>query len=182
MDTNEGAKRNDNPKGRQAASEFQTRVELRPPSSTTFTTPLPLFYLKVMSEPSKAIDVEAMDPARRRLYEQVLTQKANLKRELQLTLSSLFVTVLQSPEGKLASAEDYRQKKSVLRALAAEIEMFKPGMLQLFGEDSDAYRHLLLEEQLASARLTDVMILCLLSSKLFWLVILSPFLLWFLFW
>ncbi|PBK64225.1 hypothetical protein ARMSODRAFT_962409 [Armillaria solidipes] len=137
-----------------------------------------------MSEPRKAIDplVEAMDPARRKLYEQVLTQKANLKRELQLTLPSLFVNVLQSAEGKLASAEDCRQKESVLRALAAEIEVFKPGMRQLFGEDSDAYKHLLLEEKLVTHRLTDVMIFCLLSSKLFWLVILSPFLLWFLFW
>ncbi|SJL11712.1 uncharacterized protein ARMOST_15120 [Armillaria ostoyae] len=155
---NEGAKRIAQ---KEAASEFQTRLELRPPPSstfvyttTTFTTPLPLFHLKLMSEPSKAIDplVEAMDPAHRRLYEQVLTQKANLKRELQLTLSSLFVNVLQSAEGKLAMTEDCRQKESVLRALAAEIERFKPGMLQLFGEDSDAYRHLLLEEQLASHR------------------------------
>ncbi|PBK89413.1 hypothetical protein ARMGADRAFT_1015561 [Armillaria gallica] len=75
---------------------------------------------------------------------------------------SLFVTVLQSAEGKLASAEDYQQKKSVLCALVAEIEMFKLGMLQLFGKDSNAYRHLLLEEQLASDWLTDVMILHLL--------------------
>ncbi len=95
-----------------------------------------------MSEPGKVTDVEAMDPARCRLYEQVqvLTQKANLKRELQLSLSSLFVTVLQSAEGELASAEDYRQKKSILRALATEIEMFKPVMLQLFGEDSGTFR------------------------------------------
>ncbi len=163
--------------GRQTASEFQTRLELRPPSSTivctttTFTSPLPFFYLKAMSKSSQTMDplIDMMDPAHRRLYEEVVNKKADLQRQLQLSLSSLFLDLLQSTEVELARCKDYQRKETLLRELVAEIEGFKPGMRQIFGEDSGAfcrrfvlaqyidfilvaYSHLLLEEKLASHR------------------------------
>ncbi|SJL18981.1 uncharacterized protein ARMOST_22586 [Armillaria ostoyae] len=114
------------------------------------TTPLPFFYLEAKSKPSRMIDplIEETDPAHRRLYEEVVNKK-NLKREIQVTLSSLFVAVLQFAEGKLAKTKNCRRKENLfVVALEAEIEVLKTGMLQLF----DAYKHLLLEEELAPHR------------------------------
>ncbi|SJL11722.1 uncharacterized protein ARMOST_15130 [Armillaria ostoyae] len=107
-----------------------------------------------MSKPSQTIDplIDMMDPAHRRLYEEVVNKKADLQRQLQFALSSLFLDLLQSTEAELARCKDYRRKETLLRELAAEIEEFKPGMRQMFGEDSVAYSHLLLEQKLASHR------------------------------
>ncbi|SJL11702.1 uncharacterized protein ARMOST_15110 [Armillaria ostoyae] len=92
---------------------------------------MPLVPLLPMSKPSQMIDplIEETDPAHRRLYDEVVNKK-NLKREIQVALSSLFVTVLQFAEGKLAKTKNCRRKENLfVVALAAEIEVFKTGML-----------------------------------------------------
>ncbi|KAK0232629.1 hypothetical protein IW262DRAFT_8160 [Armillaria fumosa] len=158
------------------------RLEQLGPSSTIIY--LPFSYLKAMSKPSRTIDpvINMTDSSHRRLSEETVQEKAALQRQLQLALSSLFLGLLQSTEAELTRCKDYQCKKTLLRELVTDLEEFKPGMRQMFGEDSIEYTHLLLEQTLVSIRLTDVIILRLLSSELFWLVILSPFLLWFLFW
>ncbi|PBK89425.1 hypothetical protein ARMGADRAFT_1015574 [Armillaria gallica] len=68
---------------------------------------------------------QTIDPAHRRLYEEVVNKKADLQRQLQLSLSSLFLDILQSTEVELARCKDYQRKETLLRELVAEIEEFK---------------------------------------------------------
>ncbi|KAK0438953.1 hypothetical protein EV421DRAFT_1969204, partial [Armillaria borealis] len=108
-----------------------------PYTNRLVTMPLPFLYLAAMSKPSQMIDplIEEMGPAHRN-YTKKLSIKKFLKREIQVALSSLFVAVLQSAEGKLAKTKNCRRKENLfVVALAAETEVFKTGMLQLFGED-----------------------------------------------
>ncbi|KAK0442255.1 uncharacterized protein EV420DRAFT_1768864 [Desarmillaria tabescens] len=106
-----------------------------------------------MSYPSEAIysHIETMDRAQRREYRNQLFNEAihlKLKREIELIMSYQLIQIMRSAQDEIAQSKSYRQKRSLLRQLAATLEDFKPGIRETFGEDSEAYQHLLLEEQL----------------------------------
>ncbi|SJL11711.1 uncharacterized protein ARMOST_15119 [Armillaria ostoyae] len=148
-------------KERQAASEFKTRLELPPPSSiytvyttATFITPLPFFHIEAMSELRKKMGAltETMDAAQRREYERVVDDVKILKHEMEVVISYQFAMALQGAEDEIAKSKDNQQRETLLRELRAELEDIKPGMLQLFGEDSAAYRLLVGEQKLITHR------------------------------
>ncbi|PBK89412.1 hypothetical protein ARMGADRAFT_1167661 [Armillaria gallica] len=122
---------------------------------------------------------ETMDAAQRREYERVVDDVKILKHEMEVVISYQFAMAVQDAEDEIAKCKDSQQSETLLRELGAELEDIKLEMLQLFGEDSAAYRLLVGKQKLVTHRLTDMMLFRFLLSTLFWLGILSPFLLWF---
>ncbi|KAG7439109.1 uncharacterized protein BT62DRAFT_1081790 [Guyanagaster necrorhizus] len=171
-------------KERQLASEFQTRLEPLPPPSTTtvYTPPFPFFKLAAVSKPSNTIlpSGETTDPLILTILE-VYNELEDLMRRLELTMTSELDKTLELAEKVIAQCKDSRQRESFLLELAAEIVETKVEVRRAFGEDSPAYRILVLHERRINYRLKTARIVRLLLSKYLWLVVLSLFLLWFLF-
>ncbi|PBK72074.1 hypothetical protein ARMSODRAFT_741713 [Armillaria solidipes] len=107
------------------------------PLLRTLTASLPHLYLSLLQ--NNVQTQQTIDPAHRRLYKEVVNRKT-FKREIQRTLSPLFVTVLQSCEGKLAKTKDYRRKESGSSCTGSRNR----------GVQDEAYMYLLPEERLAS--------------------------------
>ncbi|KAK0446581.1 uncharacterized protein EV420DRAFT_1648011 [Desarmillaria tabescens] len=91
-----------------------------------------------MSYPSTAMDahIKTIEPAQRSEHDQVGDEIEHLK--------------LKPAEAEIARSKGYREKQYLYCDLAEILQDLKPGMRKAFGEDSEAYRHLLLEEKLAS--------------------------------
>ncbi|KAG7439060.1 uncharacterized protein BT62DRAFT_1081815 [Guyanagaster necrorhizus] len=104
----------------------------------------------------------------------------DLMHRLELTTASELDTALEFAENTIAHCKDYRQRESLLRELAAKIVDMKVEVRRAFGEDSPAYRILVLRGRRIDYWLKTVRIIHLLLSKYFWFAVLL-FLLWFLF-
>ncbi|KAK0446586.1 uncharacterized protein EV420DRAFT_1767755 [Desarmillaria tabescens] len=95
-----------------------------------------------MSYLSGAIDshIEMMDPAQRREYDQLFNETVHLERELkrkiELALSYQLIQIMRSAQDEISRSKTYRQRRSLLRQLAATLGDFRPGIRETFGEDS----------------------------------------------
>ncbi len=134
--------------GRQAARSLKYGLNCyhHHPSTTvyttiTFTTPLPFFHIEAMPELKKKMEAlgETMDAAQRREYERVVDDVKIFKHEMEVVISYQFAMVVQDAEDEIAKSKDSRQRETLLRELRAELEDTKPGMLQVFGEDSGTF-------------------------------------------
>ncbi|PBK89409.1 hypothetical protein ARMGADRAFT_1065217 [Armillaria gallica] len=95
---------------------------------------------------------ETMDAAQRREYERVVDDVKILNHEMEVVISYQFAMAVQDAEDEIAKCKDSQQSETLLRELGAELEDIKLGMLQLFGEDSAAYRLLVGKQKLVTHR------------------------------
>ncbi|KAK0245106.1 hypothetical protein EDD85DRAFT_943513 [Armillaria nabsnona] len=95
---------------------------------------------------------ETMDAAQRREFERVVDDVKIFKHEMEVVISYQFALAVQDAEDEIAKSKDNRQRETLLRELRAELEDIKPSTLQLFGEDSAAYRLLIGEQKLVTHR------------------------------